>query len=586
MLRVTQNVWWANFLLGLIPFAALAISEPPAARAISPDQIDLDEGWSFTFEDYAIEHQGQSLLDITVSYDYVDGIGINDPFEYPEFLQIYNYIDNFLVSYPNEDDFWEILNKNLVTDLLSNPIPTVFGFDYQLSDVVDSLTVDIAVAPGSSDIFVPRTSTVTGIPGDEIDLFESWSFGFEDYAIEHQGQSQIDLTVSYDYVKGIGEEDPFEYPEFLQVYNHIDDFLTSYPNETDFWEILNKNLVTDLLSEPIPTVFGFDYELAEVVDSLTIDLDVQPGSSDIDVPRSSTVTGVPGDSIQLDESWSFGFEDYAIEHQGQGVIDLLVSYDYVDGIGLEDPFEYPEFLQIYNFIETFLTDYPNENDFWEILNKNLVTALLSESIPTVFGFDYELSEVLEALTIDINVQPGSSDIDVLRSSTVTGILDSDIHLNESWFFTFEDYAIEHQGQGLIDLLVSYDYVNGIGIDDPFEYPEFLQIYNFIEAFLTDYPNETDFWEILNKNLVADLLSEPIPTVFGFDYELAAVLDALTVDINVKPGSSDIVVPRSSTVTGTHITADVPEPRLWVGFGLAAVAGWRRRRRLSQMSTPQ
>ena len=584
MLHAARLFWGRNFFWGLLPLAALAIAEPARAVSFSSSGGALDESWSFAFEDYAIEHQGQSLVDITVSYDYVDGIGVDDPFEYPEFLQIFNYIDDFLVNYPNETDFWEILNKNLVTDLLSEPIPTVFGFDYQLSEVVESLTVDIAVAAGSSDIFVPRTSTVQGIPGDTIDLNESWSFVFEDYDIEHQGQSTIDLNVSYDYVEGIGEDDPFEYPEFLQVYNFIDDFLTTYPNETDFWEILNKNLVTDLLSEPIPTVFGFDYELSEVVDSLTIDLDVLPGSSDIDVPRSSTVTGTPGDTIDLDESWSFALEDYAIEHQGQSLIDLIVSYDYVDGIGTEDPFEYPEFLQIFNFIETFLTEYPNETDFWEILNKNLVTDLLSEPIPTVFGFDYELAEVLDTLTVDIDVQPGSSDIDVPRSSTVTGIPGDTIDLNESWFFAFENYAIEHQGQSIIDLFVSYDYVDGIGIDDPFEYPEFLQIYNFIDAFLVEYPNETDFWEILNKNLVTDLLSEPVPTVFGFDYELASVLDLLTVDIDVQPGSSDILVPRSSTVTGTVVAADVPEPSVWAGLSVVALVGYRSRRRLGRLGS--
>lgn len=122
---------------------------------------------------------------------------------------------------------------------------------------------------------------------------ESWSFAFEDYAIEHQGEAVIDLTVSYDYVDGIGIDDPLEYPEFTQVYNFIDDYLVNYPNEDDFWEILNKNLVETLLSEPIPTEFGIEYNLSEVVESLTIEIDVQPGSSGIDIPRSSIVTGIP-----------------------------------------------------------------------------------------------------------------------------------------------------------------------------------------------------------------------------------------------------------------------------------------------------
>ncbi|ERT03571.1 hypothetical protein M595_6491, partial [Lyngbya aestuarii BL J] len=155
------------------------------------------------------------------------------------------------------------------------------------------------------------------------------------------GQGVIDLVASYDYVEGIGIDDPFEYPEFTQISNYIDDFLVNYPNETDFWEILNKNLVTELLTEPIPTEFGFDYQLGEVLDSLTVDMGVQSGSGDVFIPRSSIVTGTPGTEVNLDESWSFVLEDYAIEHQGQGVIDLVASYDYVEGIGIDDPFEYP-----------------------------------------------------------------------------------------------------------------------------------------------------------------------------------------------------------------------------------------------------
>ena len=124
----------------------------------------LEESWSFSFEDYEIEHQGNSVIDLTVSYDYVDGIGTNDPFEYPEFIQVYNFIDDYLVNYPNENDFWEILNKNLVDTLLSEPIPTLFGIEYNLSEVLESITVDIDVESGSSGINIPRSTTVTGFP--------------------------------------------------------------------------------------------------------------------------------------------------------------------------------------------------------------------------------------------------------------------------------------------------------------------------------------------------------------------------------------------------------------------------------------
>ena len=280
-------------LFGAI-FSVNAVIAPTPVRALTPsNKTDLNESWSFSFPNYKIQHQGNAVIDLKVNYDYKDGIGKNNPLEYPEFTQISNYINNFLVNYPNETDFWEILNKNLVTELLTKPIPTTFGINYNLANVVDSLTVNIDVKSGSSDINKPRSSTVTGIPKPKLDLNESWSFDFKNYAIKHQGDAVIDLKVSYDYIDGIGRKDPLEYPEFTQIYNYIDKFLVNYPNETDFWEVLNKNLVNDLLTKPIPTTFGFDYNLAKVVDSLTVEIDVKPGSSGIPIARSSKVAGLP-----------------------------------------------------------------------------------------------------------------------------------------------------------------------------------------------------------------------------------------------------------------------------------------------------
>jgi hypothetical protein len=253
----------------------------------------LNECWQFSFDNYAIEHQEGATIDLLVRCNYKEWMRTTGPLKYPEFTQIYNYIDNYLKTYPNETDFWEILNKNLVSDLLTQAIPTAFGIKYQLADVVDSLTVEINVLQGSSDIPVPRSSIVTGLPtvklvndvpqSNVIELDESWKFKFDDYAVERQGNAIIDLSVSYDYIDGIGIEDPVEYPEFTQIYNYIDNYLKTYPNETDSWEILNKNLVSALLTEPIPTAFGFDYQLADVVDSLTVEIDVLPGSSDIPI---------------------------------------------------------------------------------------------------------------------------------------------------------------------------------------------------------------------------------------------------------------------------------------------------------------
>lgn len=98
---------------------------------------------------------------------------------------------------------------------------------------------------------------------------ENFSFELLDYEIEHQGQAIIDIAVDLDLKEGIGEENPFEYPDFIPIAEFIDDFMVNYANETDFWEILPKNLVKTMLTEAIPTPYGVEYHLDEVLDSLT-----------------------------------------------------------------------------------------------------------------------------------------------------------------------------------------------------------------------------------------------------------------------------------------------------------------------------
>ena len=107
----------------------------------------LDEGWTFQLKDYKIDHQGENVVDMKIIYDYKDNIWLKDKYEYPEFTQIYKYIDNYLKTYPNEDDFREIVNKNLTETLLTKEIPTERGSIYKLREIITKLTIEIDVHP-------------------------------------------------------------------------------------------------------------------------------------------------------------------------------------------------------------------------------------------------------------------------------------------------------------------------------------------------------------------------------------------------------------------------------------------------------
>jgi hypothetical protein len=106
----------------------------------------------------------------------------------------------------------------------------------------------------------------------------------------------------------------------------------------------------------------------------------------------------------LIEEFSFELKDFKMDHQTQANnLNISVSYRYMVNIKNGD---YPDFRSLAKDIETALTKYPNEDDYWEIVNKNL-TALLLKKYPA-----------LSSITIELKADP-SSLIPYTRSSRVT-----------------------------------------------------------------------------------------------------------------------------------------------------------------------
>ncbi|MEG4913590.1 hypothetical protein [Microcoleus sp. B7-D4] len=766
-----------------------------------------DENWAFNFKDYTIEHQGLNTLNLKVGYGLKPGI---TPNEYPDFVPIYQSIDNFLVNYPNETDFWEIVNKNLTEKVLNeNPV---------LTDV----TIQLEVLP-TERLPYDRASTVFRSQSGKIT--EDWNFSVKDYAINHQGLNKLNLDIDYQYKPEIA---PNEYPDFVPIYKSIDNFFTTYPNETDFWEVVNKNLTQNILNEnpelaaikidfnvlpsqtlpynrtskvtrtqpsnpqgtflvgnsrgnnvlrfdgntgnflgefippgsgglsnpdtivfgpdgngddksdiyvasgekpgnsgeptasavlrydgitgafidkfvgdnpntavdetgglfrpyglafgpdgnfyvssflsdqilryngktgqfidvfasgnqqggglngpngllfapdgnlyvttqgsvarngkadysagfpsqvlrynpetrqssifaspdPSPRSQGFASLLGMAIGPADGDLYVSDFANDIrrynlrsgelvkvlstnytDTSPSSNYVGslafspignlfavgfdnrtnansagavlryngktdeplpisgnpgssnssifVPPDSklqrpigiaffpsdAQLTQKWNFTLANYPINHQGLNNLNIDVNYQYKDGI---QNYQYPDFVPIYKSIDNLLVNYPNETDFWEIVNKNLTEKVLADN------------PALSSVTVNLDVLP-TNRLPYDRSSTVTRTQDG--KLGEAWDFKIPNYSIDHQGLNNLNMDVKYQYKPGITQD---EYPDFVPIYKSIDSFLTNYPNETDFWEILNKSLTQKLLAEN------------PALDSLQINLDVLP----------------------------------------------------
>ena len=113
---------------------------------------------------------------------------------------------------------------------------------------------------------------------------------------------------------------------------------------------------------------------------------------------------IPHRNGELVEEFSFLIKDFKVDHQGEwNTLNISISYRYVVNITNAD---YPDFRLLAKDVETLLTNYPNEVDYWEIVNKNL-TSLLLKKYPAI-----------SRLTSEITADPTRLD-PYVRSSRVT-----------------------------------------------------------------------------------------------------------------------------------------------------------------------
>lgn len=105
--------------------------------------------------------------------------------------------------------------------------------------------------------------------------------------------------------------------------------------------------------------------------------------------------------------------------------------------------------------------------------------------------------------------------------------------SESFYFLMNDYKMEHQGEvNTLNIKVSYEYNAGIADQ---EYPDFIPLRKDVDAFLREYPNESTFWEIVNKQLTAMILHK------------YPALASITCEIQVTPS------PKYSFTRGSIVT---------------------------------
>ncbi len=87
------------------------------------------------------------------------------------------------------------------------------------------------------------------------------------------------------------------------------------------------------------------------------------------------------------EIFTFQVPNYGILHQGGAILNIKVAYRLTPEVSAEN--HYPNYIPIKKEIGNYLTNYPNNNDYWEIVNKNLVKRLL-DKYPQMSSLSIEL----------------------------------------------------------------------------------------------------------------------------------------------------------------------------------------------------
>ena len=119
---------------------------------------------------------------------------------------------------------------------------------------------------------------------------------------------------------------------------------------------------------------------------------------------SSNRIAQPRSEETLVEEFSFSLKDFKMDHQGEtNNLNISISFRYVANITKAD---YPDFRWLAKDVESLLNNYPNKDDYWEIVNKQ-VTALLLKKYPA-----------LTSVSCEIKVDP-SRLVPYARSSRVT-----------------------------------------------------------------------------------------------------------------------------------------------------------------------
>jgi len=297
--------------------------------------------------------------------------------------------------------------------------------------------------------------------------------GFE---MNHQGGVVMDLTIEYmngfRYSYYYPTEDDDDMEDFkYEIQSAATTFLDSYPNTSDFFEIVNRGL-NEHLRNQFP-----DVEKMQV----RFRIEPRPGVNFV------VLSGTRFSNNQLREFYGFILDEQETSHPDLQNFDTEVWFEYVANL---EPQEIPNVLSIRQTVQNFINNYPHATNLIEVFAKDMAQEVLD-------GFD-----ALQNVAVDLRI-PEYGDIQYKRFLNV--------YFDRETFkeTTGLEYENPEDEMGLQGFTASFNYVTGIQNEN---YPDLWEVDESVTNFLNTLSPETsrylqlydfldEYWPEFDDNLL-------------------------------------------------------------------------------------
>ncbi|WP_449417550.1 hypothetical protein [Phormidium nigroviride] len=454
--------------------------------------LSLDHVQRIELENFFVPVQGGIVNDVVINIKPFNGVT-----NFANIVPVTDFAKSFLSNYPNPNDFYENVSKNLTAAIFNN------APGLGLAQTMESVSVEMNREPIRTLPYPFTSQSIENATGNTDQLTQ---LEIKNLVIPIQGGTVANATINLDFVDNLAA-----FPDMTPLANFTRSYLTTYANPNDFYENVSQNLTTTIVNNA--GAFG----LAGALDSISVELERGPNAA-LPHPFVSKSISSPGEGF--DHVVNLEIKDLFIPVQGGIVNDVLLAIDYVNGVGT-----FPDITPVTNFVKSFLSNYPNPNDFYENVNKNLTEAIVDNAA------ELGLAGIMDSVSIELNRGP----IATLPYNFVSQNIQNSAGNNQQITkLELEDLLLPVQGGTVADGTLTLNFVDNLEV-----FPDIRPLANFAEDYLTNYPNPNDFYDNVSQNLTTTILNNA--GAFG----LAGTLDSLSLDLLRGP-NADLPHPLLNT----------------------------------------